>query len=75
MVIHTSDFRKPFILQTDVSETVVGAVLTQNNNGVNRPVSYTSRKLLPAETRYATIERECLAIRWAVEYFKYYLIG
>ncbi|KYO20127.1 hypothetical protein Y1Q_0010705 [Alligator mississippiensis] len=62
--------------QTDASEMVVGAVLTQEEGGGGkRPVAYASRKLLPAEKRYATIERECLAIWWAVDYFRYYLIG
>ncbi|KYO41119.1 retrotransposon-like protein 1 [Alligator mississippiensis] len=74
VIIHTPDFQKPFILQTDASETAVGAVLTQGGGG-ERPVAYASRKLLPAEKRYATIERECLAIWWAVDYFRYYLIG
>ncbi|KYO44938.1 hypothetical protein Y1Q_0023002 [Alligator mississippiensis] len=75
VIIHTPDFQKPFILQTDVSETAVGAVLTQEEGGGERPVAYASRKLLLAEKRYATIEHECLAIRWAVDYFRYYLMG
>ncbi|KYO33515.1 hypothetical protein Y1Q_0008702 [Alligator mississippiensis] len=51
VVIHTPDFRKPFILQTDASETALGAVLTQEDRGSERPVAYASRKLLPAERR------------------------
>lgn len=53
----------------------MGTVLTQEDAGIERLVAYTSRKLLPAETQYATIKRECLAIRWAVDHFRYYLIG
>ncbi|KYO38188.1 hypothetical protein Y1Q_0007296 [Alligator mississippiensis] len=75
VIIHTPDFRKPFILQTDTSETAVGAVLTQEEEGSERPVTYASRKLLPAEKRYATIDHECLAIQWAVDHFRYYLMG
>ncbi|KYO30307.1 hypothetical protein Y1Q_0022502 [Alligator mississippiensis] len=58
---------------TDTSETVVGAVLTQEEGENERPVAYTSRKLLPAEKRYTTIERECLAIWWAVDHFRHSL--
>ena len=36
---------------------------------------YASRKLLDRETRYSTVERECLAIVWGVDKFSRYLIG
>lgn len=36
---------------------------------------YLSIKLTPAETRYTTIEREALAVEWALETLKYYLLG
>ncbi|KYO43193.1 hypothetical protein Y1Q_0017518 [Alligator mississippiensis] len=73
--MHTPNFGKTFILQTDASETAVGAVLTQEEEGIERSIAYASRKLSSAERRYATIERECLAIRWAVDHFRYYLMG
>ncbi|KYO42212.1 hypothetical protein Y1Q_0002831 [Alligator mississippiensis] len=60
---------------TDASETAIGAVLTQEDDGLDRPIAYASWKLLPMETWYATIERECLAIRCATEHFRYYLMG
>ena len=36
---------------------------------------YLSRKLLPREQNYATIEKECLAIKWAICSLQYYLLG
>ena len=36
---------------------------------------FLSRKLLPRETRYSTVEKECLAIKWSLESLKYYLLG
>ena len=36
---------------------------------------YVSRKFIPAETRYSTIERECLALVWAVKRLDPYLYG
>ena len=46
-----------------------------DEDGKDRPVAYFSRKLLPREQRYSTIEKECLAIKLAVETFKVYLLG
>ena len=39
------------------------------------PIAYFSRKLLPRETRYSTIENECLAINLGMQNFKVYLLG
>ena len=70
------NFTKQFILQTDASNRGVGAVLSQlGNDGKDRPVAYFSRKLLPREQKYSTVEQECLAIKLGVEAFKVYLIG
>ena len=50
-----------FVLTTDASDTGLGAVA--------------SRTLSKAEKSYATTEKECLAIIWAVHKFRHYLIG
>ena len=44
-------------------------------DGLEHPVAYFSQKLLPHEEKYATIEKECLAIKLAVEAFSVYLLG
>ena len=36
---------------------------------------YISRKLSQQEAKYGTVEKECLAIRWAVGSLRYYLLG
>lgn len=38
-------------------------------------VLYLSHKLLPREARYSTVEKEGLAIKWALESLRYYLLG
>ena len=53
----------------------LGAVLLQENDGMKFPVMYASRKLHDSEKRYATTEKECLAIIWAVQKFHRYLYG
>ncbi len=74
-LLHSSDFSLPFLLQTDASDRGLGAVLTQEIGGEEHPLLYISRKLSKRETMYSTIEKECLAIRWAVLTLRYYLLG
>ena len=75
-VLQSPDFNRPFILQTDASNRGVGAVLSQrDDDGNERPIAYYSRKLLPREERYSTVEKECLAIKVATNTFRVYLLG
>jgi len=61
-------------VQTDASGVGLGAVLLQGPPREQRPVVFLSRKLFPRETRYSTVEKECLAIKWALESLKYDLV-
>ena len=75
-VLKSPNFSDSFVLQTDASDRGVGAVLSQlDADGEEHPVSYYSRKLLPREVRYSTVEKECLAIKLSLEAFKVYLLG
>ncbi len=53
----------------------LGPSWLRRKKGEERPVLYISRKLSKRETMYSTIEKECLAIRWAVLTLRYYLLG
>ena len=74
-VLHLPDLNKTFILRTDASELGLGAILMQEQDGLLHPIAFASKKLLPCETRYSTIERECLAIVWAIQKFELYLFN
>jgi hypothetical protein len=74
-VLRHPDFDKPFIVQTDASGYGLGAVLVQEFEDGEHPIAYASRTLLDAETRYATIEREGLALQWGINHFQAYLLG
>ena len=75
-VLKSPDFTQPFVLQTDASDRGAGAVLSQRGaDGEEHPVAYYSRKFLPREERYSTVEKECLAIKLAIAAFRVYLLG
>uniref|UniRef100_A0A9J7WVK0 ribonuclease H n=1 Tax=Cyprinus carpio carpio TaxID=630221 RepID=A0A9J7WVK0_CYPCA len=74
-VLRAPDFNRPFLVQTDASDTGLGAVLSQVIDSEEHPVIYISRKLTSAERRYAAVEKEALAIKWAVLELHYYLLG
>ena len=74
-VLRLPNVNKPFILQTDASSEGIGAILLQEEGSVKHPVAFASKKLLPREKNYSTIEREALAIVWGVQKFENYLMG
>ena len=75
-IVRNPDFSKIFILQTDASEVGVGAILSQlDDNDQDHPIRYFSRKLLPREQKYVTVEKECLAVKLGIQHFEVYLMG
>ena len=61
-------------IQTDASGRAIGAVLSQvGGDDEEHPVAYYSRKLLPREEKYSTVEKECLAI--ILHGYRVYLLG
>jgi len=68
------NYRDRFVITTDASLHAIGAVLSNETN-MERPIAYASRSLGSAERKYHTIEKELLAIVWAVDYFKHYIFG
>lgn len=74
-VLQLPDFSSEFTVATDASDLALGAVLKQGKKGSERPVSYASRGLTPCEVKKSVIEKELLAIHWAIKYFRPILYG
>ena len=75
-VLAHPDPERAYIVTTDASGFAISGVLSQDQaDGSRRPVAYMSRKMLPAERRYATHDKELLAIVKAVEHWRCYLEG
>ena len=65
----------PFELMYDVNDYVVGAVLGQRKEGKPFVIYYASRTLNSAQMNYTTTEKELLAVIFALDKFRSYLIG
>lgn len=65
----------PVTVACDASPTGIGAVLSHIIDGVEHPVAFISRSLTQAERNYSQIDREALAIVFALDKFYIYLYG
>ena len=69
------DWKLEFHVHTDASNIAVGAMLAQNPTGkTDQPIAYASRLLSIVEKNYTTIEKEALAMVYAVNKFHHYLL-
>ena len=74
--IHYYDPKRDTRRKCDASHSGLGATLeqkTEDNEWV--PIAFASRYLNVQEKKYSTNELELLAIVWAVDRFKHYLLG
>lgn len=61
-------------LEVVASGTGAGAVLLQeDSSGIDHPVCFFSKKFSAAQRRYSTIEKEALAMLWALQHFAAYV--
>ena len=74
-IIVAPDWSFPFELICDASDFAIGAVLGQKREKIFQVIYYASGTLNDAQLNYATTEKELLAIVFAFEKFRPYLIG
>uniref|UniRef100_A0A3B5B1E3 SCAN box domain-containing protein n=1 Tax=Stegastes partitus TaxID=144197 RepID=A0A3B5B1E3_9TELE len=75
-VLAAPRFDRAFMLQVDASQVGAGAVLLQEDvEGLVRPVCFFSRKFNSSHRHYSGIEREALALIWALQHFQVYVGG
>ncbi|GFV98830.1 retrovirus-related Pol polyprotein from transposon 297 [Trichonephila clavipes] len=74
--LYTPVLNCPFQLYTNTSATLVGACLAQNDeNGMEHPIVFYSRKLTKCQMNWSTIEREAYAVPSALKKFDCGIIG
>ena len=65
----------PFKVEVDTSGYALGGVLSQFQNGKWHPVAFISRTMSEAELNYEIYDKELLAIMYAMEQWRHYLLG
>ncbi|GJW70136.1 reverse transcriptase domain-containing protein [Tanacetum coccineum] len=73
-ILIAPDWDLPFELMCDASDFAIGAVLGQRHEKHFRPIHYDSKTMNEAESHYTTTEKEMLAVVYAFEKFRSYLI-
>ncbi|CAN6576718.1 unnamed protein product [Malus baccata var. baccata] len=74
-ILTPPDWSIPFELMCDASDYALGAVLGQRKNKLPHVIYYASRTLNDAQLNYSTTEKELLAVVFALDKFRSYLIG
>ena len=74
-IVIAPDWSYPFELMCDASDFAIGAVLGQKREKIFQVIYYASRTLNDAQLNYTTTEKELLAIVFAFDKFRPYLIG
>ncbi|WZZ77549.1 hypothetical protein YC2023_098121 [Brassica napus] len=74
-IVQPPNWDLPFEIMCDASDYAVGAVLGQKKDGKTHVIYYASQTLNDAQMRYATTEKEMLAIVFAFQKFRSYLVG
>nr|GEW29750.1 retrovirus-related Pol polyprotein [Tanacetum cinerariifolium] len=68
------DWNLPFELMCDASDFAIGAVLGQRKTKHFQPIHYASKTMTEAQIHYTTTEKEMLAVVYAFEKFRPYLV-
>ncbi|XP_056860064.1 uncharacterized protein LOC130508525 [Raphanus sativus] len=74
-IVQPPDWNLSFEIMCDASDYAVGAVLGQKKDKKTHVIYYASRTLNDAQVKYSTTEKELLAIVFAFEKFRSYLVG
>ena len=74
-ILIAPDWSQPFELMCDASDYAMGAALVQRRDRMLHPIAYASKTFNAAQANYTTTEKELLAVLFAVEKFRAYLLG
>ncbi|GJV96538.1 reverse transcriptase domain-containing protein [Tanacetum coccineum] len=73
-ILVSPDWDLPFEIMCDASDFAVGVVLRQRKTKHFQPIHYASKTMTDAQAHYTTMEKESLAVVYAFEKFRPYLV-
>ncbi|GJS25750.1 reverse transcriptase domain-containing protein [Tanacetum coccineum] len=73
-ILIAQDWDLSFELMCDASDFAIGATLGQRKNNHFQPIHYASKTMTEAQAHYTTTEKELLAVVYAFEKFRSYLV-
>ena len=74
-IVRAPNWQLPFEVMCDASDFAIGVVLGQREDGKPYVIYYVSKTLNEAQRNYTTTEKELLAVVFAFEKFRAYLVG
>ena len=79
-LLHYVDPKKPFILDTDASDTAIGACLSQvavdgDGTQYERTIAFGSKTLCKSRRAYCTTKRELYAVVYFMRYWRCFTAG
>ncbi|WJZ90962.1 hypothetical protein VitviT2T_010076 [Vitis vinifera] len=74
-IVRAPNWKLPFEVMCDSSDLAMGAVLGQREDGKPYVIYYVSKTLNEAQRNYTTTEKELLAVVFALDKFRAYLVG
>ena len=75
LVVRAPNWKLPFEVMCDASDLSIGVVLGRREGRKPYVVYYASKTLNEAQKNYTTIENELLAVVYALDKFRAYLVG
>ena len=74
-IVRAPNWKLPFEVMCDTSDLTIGAILGQREKGKPYVVYYARKTLNEAQRNYTTTEKELLAVVYALDKFRAYLVG
>ena len=74
-IVRAPNWQLPFEVICDASDLAIGAVLGQREGGKPYVFYYARKTLKEAQRNYTTTKKELLAVVYALDKFRAYLVG
>jgi hypothetical protein len=74
-ILRGPDWKLPFHISSDASDTAIGGVLGQEEDQLPYAIYFISKNMSPAELNYTVTEKEFLAVIYAINKFRHYITG